>query len=171
VTDFLLGGWQFSGIGTYRSGLPVNVILSRAASSVPDGNADEHGGAAPQRPDLVYGVSTVPPGGRTIAHWINPAAFAIPQNGTWGNAGRNLIRGPELWQADVSLSKNFRVTERYSVDFRGEGFNIFNRAQFANPDGNFNTPNFGVITTTVNNGSATGSGTPRQFQFSLRLNF
>ena len=169
--DALLGGWQFSGIGIYRSGLPVNVILSRAASSVPDGNADEHGGAAPQRPDLVYGVSTIPPGGRKIGQYINPAAFAIPANGTWGNAGRNLIRGPELWQADISLSKSFRVTEHSSLDFRGEGFNIFNRAQFANPDGNFNTPNFGVITTTINNGSATGSGTPRQFQFSLRVSF
>jgi len=168
-SDHLIGGWQFSGIGTFRTGNPVNVILARTAASLPDGNSVSNG-ASFQRPDYVGGVSVIP-AKQTIFNWINPAVFAIPANGTFGSAGRNLIRGPSFWQADIALVKNFRITERYSLAFRAEGFNIFNRAQFADPAGNFSSPSFGQITTTVNNGNATGSGTPREFQLALRLFF
>ncbi len=171
VVNALLGGWQFSGIGKFRSGLPVNVALTRTAASVPDGNSDEHDSAPVQRPDLVPGVSLIPPGGQTINNWINPAAFATPANGTWGNAGRNLIRGPQFWQADIGLNKQFILNDRFSVAFRAEAFNVANRAQFGNPTGNLSSPSFRQITTTVNGSSATGGGTPRQFQFGLRLNF
>jgi hypothetical protein len=161
----LLGGWQFSVIGTARSGRPVTVTVARSVSSVPDGN-----NVSPQRPDLVPGVSVVP-SGETISHWIAPAAFARPADGTFGNAGRNLVRGPSLWQADVALHKRFPIRERFSLDFRVEAFNVFNRAQFGDPAaGDLSSPSFGRITTTVNDG-ATGSGTPRQIQFGLRLNY
>jgi hypothetical protein len=101
---------------------------------------------------------------------INPGAFSVPADGTFGNAGRNLVRGPSLWQADVGLDKRFPIRERVSLDFRAEAFNLFNRAQFGNPASDFSTASFGRITTTVNNG-ATGSGTPRQFQFVVRQNY
>lgn len=169
ISDFLLGGWQFSGIGTFRSGNPVNVTITRPASALPDGNSLQNGSSF-QRPDYVGSVSVVP-AHQSIANWINPLAFVTPATGTFGTAGRNLVRGPAFWQADIALVKNFRITERFSVDFRAEGFNVFNRAQFGDPNGNFSSPSFGQITTTVNNGSATGSGTPRQFQFALRLYF
>jgi hypothetical protein len=75
-------------------------------------------------------------------------------------------------QLDLSLTKSFRITERFITDFRAEAFNAANRAQFGDPNGSLdNLATFGHITTTVNNGSATGSGTPREFQFSLRLKF
>jgi hypothetical protein len=175
----LLGGISLNSIVTSRSGLPVNVVLSRPASAIPDGNNTEHDAGSPNlRPDLVPGVSLTPPAGSTIAQWINPAAFAVPANGTWGNSPRNLLRGPKLWQADLGMAKNFPVRERISMDFRAEIFNIFNRAQYGNPSGNFtacaNTPSacssFGNITSVVNSG-ATGSGTPRRMQFGLRINF
>jgi hypothetical protein len=105
-----------------------------------------------------------------VQQWINAAAFAVPGNGAWGSAGRNLVRGPSLWQADVGINKNFRISERFSLDFRAQAFNLFNRAQFGNPNSLFSSASFGRITTTVNNG-ATGSGTPRQLQFALRLNY
>ncbi|MCU1260984.1 MAG: hypothetical protein JWO80_3869 [Bryobacterales bacterium] len=164
VADLLAGGWSLSAIGIARSGLPVNVTLARPGASVPDGN-----NFSPQRPDLVAGVSVVPPS-QTVGNWINAAAFSSPANGTIGNAGRNLVRGPSLWQADLGLTKRFRITERFSMDFRAEAFNVFNRAQFGNPNGNISSGSFGRITTTVNDG-ATGSGTPRQFQFALRVNY
>ena len=102
--------------------------------------------------------------------WLNPAAFAIPASGTYGNAGRNAFRGPGLWQADFGVAKRFRVTEKFSLDFRGEAFNLFNRAQYGNPVSNISTSTFGRILTTANDG-ATGTGTSRQLQFMLRLNF
>jgi hypothetical protein len=183
VADFLLGGWSLTSIATARSGNPVNVTITRSAASLPDGLSLQNG-ATFQRPDYVSGVSVVP-ANQNINNWINPLAFTVPLNGTWGNAGRNLIRGPRFMQLDMGLTKNFRITERFSADFRAEAFNVTNRAQFADPSGSLGSPvtdpatgitsgidpNFGHITTTVNNGSATGSGTPREFQFSIRVKF
>jgi hypothetical protein len=160
----LFGGWELSGIGMARTGLPVNILVSREASDLPDGVADN------QRPNLVPGVSLTPPGGRTPNLRINSAAFSIPVPETWGNAGRNLVRGPGLWQTDVGLTKQFQPVENVALRFRGEVFNIFNRAQYGNPIGNVSDPNFGRITSLVNSG-ATGTGTPRQIQFSVRVSF
>jgi hypothetical protein len=167
--DALLGGWELSGTGTARSGIPVNVTITRDPSAVPDGLSIENG-ASFQRPNYVAGVSLVP-GNQSINNWINAAAFTIPANGTWGNAGRNLVRGPDFWQTDAALSRDFQINERLMLVFRVEAFNIFNRAQFGNPNGNFSSASFGRITTTVNGTSATGSGTPREFQFAVRLRF
>jgi hypothetical protein len=83
------------------------------------------------------------PANQSIANWINAAAFAVPANDTWGNAGRNLIRGPGFVQLDMGLTKTFRVTERVTTDFRAEAFNVANRAQFGDPNGNFSSPSFG----------------------------
>ena len=169
VGSALLGGWQWSGTTSARSGAPVNVIITRAASAVPDGLSLENGSSF-QRPNYVAGMSLVP-ANQTINNWINAAAFAIPAEGTWGNAGRNLVRGPWFWQADTAISRDFRIQERFIVLFRAEAFNVFNRAQFGNPNANFSSANFGQITSTVNGTSPTGSGTPRQFQFAMRLKF
>ena len=163
-TDAVFGGWQFSVIGMARSALPVTVTVDRSVASVPDGN-----NVSPQRPDVV-GNGSVIPFQQTTAGWINRAAFSAPADGTFGNGGRNVVRGPALWQADVGLDKRFPIRERLSLDFRVEAFNLFNRAQFGNPASDFSSPSFGRITTTVND-RATGSGTPRQFQFALRLNY
>jgi hypothetical protein len=169
IAQTVLGGWELTGLGSIRSGNPVNVIVSRSASSLPDGLSIQDGKVF-QRPNYVGGISLVP-ANQSITNWINPLAFAVPANGTWGNAGRNLVRGPRFMQADIGLTKSFPVTDRIAVAFRAEAFNVFNRAQFGDPNGNFSSPSFGQITSTVNNGSVTGSGTPREFQFALRLKF
>jgi hypothetical protein len=161
----LLGGWQFSGIGSARTGLPVNVTVDRSSSDLTDGYATN------QRPNVAPGVSLTPSGGPSPGGWINPAAFAVPAKGTWGNAGRNLARAPRLWQMDLSLSRNIELGERARLQFRAEAFNIFNRAQYGAPLADISAPpSFGRITSLVNNGP-TGSGTPRQVQFALRLTF
>ena len=164
LAQTILGGWELSGIGMARTGMPVNILDSRKASDLPDGVSDN------QRPNVVPGVSLTPPGGSTPNLWINRAAFSTPTPGTWGNAGRNLVRGPGLWQMDIGLTKQFQPTERIALRFRGEVFNLFNRAQYGNPIGNISDPNFGRITSLVNSG-ATGTGTPRQIQFSVRVSF
>jgi hypothetical protein len=164
LAQSVFGGWELSLIATARTGIPVNVTVDRSASAVPDGNTQT------QRPNLLLGNSLIPAAGSTVADWINPLAFAVPANGTFGNAGRNLVRGPGIWQADVSFGRKFRVNEHASMEFLASAFNLFNRAQFGLPAGDISSAAFGRITTTVNS-SVTGSGTPRQFQFMLRLAF
>ena len=166
VAGKVFGGWELSGIGAARTGVPVNVTISRSASSLPDGNT-----TSPQRPNLVPGVSLIPAGGQTPGDWINALAFSIPANGTWGNAGRNLVRAPGVWQIDTALTKRARITERINLEFRAEAFNLLNHAQYGLPNGNFSAAgSFGTITQPLNTG-ATGTGTPRQFQLMLRLSF
>jgi hypothetical protein len=117
VVGWLADGWELSGIGTARTGLPLTVTISRSASSLPDGNS-----TSPQRPNLVPGISVIPPGGQTPQNWINPAAFFIPANGTWGNAGRNLVRAPSISELDAALTKRNQITERLGLEFRAAVF-------------------------------------------------
>ncbi len=156
------GGWDLSGLFTARTGTPFSVTISRSAATVPSGQTQN------QRADYLGGDAYATNKGPGL--WLNPAAFALPANGTYGNSGRNRFRGPALWQADVGLSKAFRLTERVNLNFRTEAFNLFNRAQYGNPVNARNNSTFGRILTTANDG-ATGAGTSRQLQFMLRLNF
>jgi hypothetical protein len=161
----VFGGWTLNGLATARSGLPVNVTLSRSAATTP------YGYNTNQRPNLVPGVSLTPPGGSTPTQWINPAAFSVPLPGTFGNAGRNIVRGPGMNQLDLGLAKRAALGERASLQFRWEVFNVLNRAQYGQPSGNFTVPaQLGVIQSTINT-TPVGTGTPRQMQFAIRLMF
>ncbi len=164
----ILGSWEATSAVVARTGFPVNVMINRSAASVPDGNTSS------QRPDLVPGASLVPTGGRSIAQWINPLAFATPKDGTFGNAPRDLDRGPGAWQMDLGVTKRFLLTEMAHLEFRSEFFNLFNHSQYGLPQATFGVPGFGSITQTVNTTtpvSPVGSGTPREIQFALRLQF
>jgi hypothetical protein len=161
----IFGSWQVSSIVTAHTGFPVNVTVDRSAADTPDGNTNN------QRPDLVPGVSLTPPDGQTPWNWINPAAFAVPADGTWGDAPRNLVRAPGAWQIDLALAKSIAITERAQLQFKAETFNIFNHPQYGIPQANISAgPIFGTILSTVNTGPV-GTGTPRQMQFALRLTF
>jgi hypothetical protein len=150
-----------------RSGLPLNVTLSRSASALPDGINSN------QRPNVVPGQPLYP-SNQSPTLWLNPYAFSVPANGTWGNAGRNILRAPDFWQLDSSLEKRFPVTEKTYISFRADVFNIFNRAQLGNPSAKWTNPTagttYGQITSPYTT-SAVGTGTPRQMQFMLRLSF
>jgi hypothetical protein len=189
----LLGGWQLSSIVQSRSGLPTNIQLVSGFF----GN--------PMRPNL-----TGQPAHKATADWpngnFNPAAFQVPpgSDGIWndpttiGTVGRNALRGPGFFQLDFSLMKNFNVTERWTVQFRSDFFNVLNHPNFANPDGGICTGvayastttsadcainpltglrevngNFGQSTATVAtlSGGAISNGTARQVQFSLKVMF
>jgi len=160
--------WELTSVALARTGFPVNVLVNRSSASVPDGNSTD------QRPDLVPGISVTPPGGKSIGEWINPAAFAVPAPGTFGNAPRNIARGPGVWQIDLGVAKSIPLGERAHLEFRSEFFNIFNHPQFGLPQATFGVPGFGSITQTVNTTtpvSPIGSGTPREIQFALRFAF
>jgi Carboxypeptidase regulatory-like domain/TonB dependent receptor len=166
VMRAIFGGWQVTSIVVARTGFPVNVTVHRSAASVSDGNTNN------QRPDIVPGVPLIPSGGSTPAEWMNLAAFAVPVSGTFGNAGRDLIRGPNLWQIDCGAAKRIAFAERYQLQFRAEAFNIFNRAQLGAPQSDISAGpgEFGRIIQPVNT-SPIGAGTPRQIQLALRLEF
>ena len=170
-TDAILGGWGLSGFYTVRTGLPFNVTIARNAAALPDGVVTTPGRGAPaQRPDFIPGVPLYP-AGKNKNLWLNAAAFRAPANLVWGNLPRSAFRGPGLWQADLSIAKQARVTERFTAEFRAELFNLFNRAQYGNPQANFsNLGTFGRFTSVVNS-NPTGAGGPRQTQLMLRLRF
>jgi hypothetical protein len=165
VVNAVFGNWSISPVFTARTGLPINVTEDRSSSSVATGYTTD------QRPNRVPGVSLAPPGGRSINKWINPAAFALVATSAYGNASRNVARGPGLWQTDFALRKMIPLAESAQLQFRSEFFNIFNRAQYGLPLSDLSaTSTFGQILSTVNTGPI-GTGTPRQMQFSLRLEF
>jgi outer membrane receptor protein involved in Fe transport len=164
ITRVVLGRWSVTAIGTARSGLPVNVTEDRFSNSVATGYTTN------QRPNRVPGVSLTPPGGKSIGGWINPAAFSLVTDSGYGNAPRNIAHGPNLWQTDFGLAKRIPLTERAQLQFRNEFFNLFNRAQYGQPLADLSASTFGQIITTVNTGPV-GTGTPRQIQFALRLEF
>ncbi|HSZ61054.1 MAG TPA: TonB-dependent receptor [Terriglobales bacterium] len=173
IAGAIAGNWELTTTALARTGFPVNVLLP-SSYTAPDGNSGT------QRPDLVPGVYLTPPGGKSIAEWINPAAFTTPA-GDFGTAPRNLVRGPGTWQLDLGVAKTFPLTERARLEFRSEFFNIFNHPQLGPPQSTFNpadTTGFGSIITTLNLNTAivnpitpVGSGTPREIQFALRLAF
>lgn len=179
LASAVAGNWQLSTTALARTGFPVNVLMP-SSYTAPDG------ATGTERPDLVPGVSLIPPGGRTVNQWINPAAFAYP--GTYsstgfGDAPRDLVRGPGTWQIDLSADKAFPLREGQQFEFRSEFYNVFNHPQLGQPVAicsvSSSTPGcasgFGAITTTVNLNvspiTPVGSGTPREIQFALRYDF
>jgi hypothetical protein len=159
------GGWNWSGISTARTGLPVNISVTRAASTLLDGNA-----LSAQRPNLVPGVPLYLDYA-TTGLWLNPAAFAVPAAGTWGNLGKNVLRAPGLFQIDSSLSKKIRITERMGMELGFQFFNILNHPQLAAPSANISsTSSFGRILAPINT-SPIGAGTPRRVQVFARFSF
>jgi Carboxypeptidase regulatory-like domain len=167
----ILGGWGLAGIVSARSGMPVNITMSRKAGDLLDGNTSS------QRPNLVPGVS-IYAANQTITNWFNPAAFSLPAKGTWGNAGRYLGKGPDMFEVDSTLQKRFKVTEKLALNFRASAYNLFNHPVFANPSGSIGSltgsapvsAGFGRITKVINTG-AVGTGAPRRFEFMFRAEF
>jgi hypothetical protein len=171
IVNRIAGHWELTSTVVARTGFPVNVTIDRTA---PDGDT------ADQRPDRVPGVSLLPPGGRTVGRWINPAAFVAPAAGTFGDTPRDVARGPGAWQMDLGIGKHIPVSERVALDFRSEFFNIFNHPQYGLPQSDISPylageqGVFGNILSTVNTTtpvSPVGTGTPREIQFSLRVAF
>jgi hypothetical protein len=146
--------------------------MSRKSGDLLDGNTSS------QRPNLVPGVS-IYAGNQTITNWFNPAAFSLPAKGTWGNAGRYLGRGPDMFEVDSTLQKRFPITERLALNFRASAYNMFNHPVYSTPSGSIgaltgNPPSvsagFGRITKIINTG-AVGTGAPRRFEFMFRAEF
>ena len=190
--SWILGGWQANYIFQARSGAPFNLQvtgdLANLRGSAPSAPgtylrpnliADPfQAGPVPANPDPLC-QRTISQGGRaadatrTIASWINPCAFGIP-SGSFGNLGRNVFRGPAVYNMDLSLFKNFQVREGWKLQLRAEAFNVFNIQNWdtpANANLTLNT-NATTIAAGVAKISNLAQGTtPRQIQFGIRFVF
>jgi hypothetical protein len=214
LLDRLLGDWQLGGNLNVRTGLPIDVLITRpdilyrdnptglyyeSPVTGPSGQVESTavinvpgGGSSQQvrRPDLVPGVN--PYVATSTGYFLNPAAFAIPQPGTYGDLGRDALRGPGFAQFDATVSKRFRITEKVRLELRGDIYNLFNHPNFANPPSQLgdavpSSPGspglqpgsaltssaagtgYGLLSSTVS--QFIGLGTARQIQLALRLAF
>ncbi len=164
AVNALIGGWQWQGINTLQSGVPYTVTINTDRANTGQGS---------QRPDSV--APTIQP--KNLGCWYftsaNPACrallpsqadtFALPAQFTYGNLGRNTLRGDRLVQLDMSLIKGFKITESKSFEFRAQVFNLTNTASFASPSGNENLATGGQVTATRNQ--------PRLYEFGLKFSF
>lgn len=151
AVDALIGGFQLSGILTLRDGYPFTI-------QIPGDIANVTGAAtAFQRPNLVGEPFAGVPAGL----YFNPAAFSRPAPGTFGNLGRNTVEGRSAQQLDFSVLKVFRFSERQSLQFRAEAFNVLNHPTFGLPVSSFTDVNFGRIVGADN----------RELQFGLKYIF
>jgi hypothetical protein len=166
----LIGGWQFNGILTLRTGDAYTMSGTNC-----------HGVWSHCMPDYASGFAgsgnAAPAGGRSTAEWFNTANYVVAASNqatglaTGGDVGLQTLTGPPTETMDFSIFKGFRFTERVGLQFRGEALNLGNFAVLNNPDASLGDAkiyggngNFGTIT-----GAAVG--TERHIQFSLRLTF
>jgi len=158
--DRLVEGWQLSGIETVQSGLPFTPQLSYN----PSNDGDTRNPVRPSWNPAFAGPAILGLSGE----YFNPNAFIQPLPGTYGNVGRNVLQGPALTELDLSLAKKFSISERISLQFRAESFNVLNRT-------NLNTPNPVVFTAATGGPSPTAgvvtstSSSSRQLQLGLKL--
>lgn len=156
-----VNGWQLNVIAMHNSPTPFTISDSTNVSL--QANSPPISGFAASRPDAISDPNAGP---HTVDQWLSRGAFArlnpVTQAGRFGNAGRNIGRGPSLTNFDLSLVRNFQLTEAMRLQFRAESFNVANHANFGLPVSDLNSTNFGRIFS---------AAPPRLMQFALKLNF
>jgi hypothetical protein len=161
ATKFLLDGWQVNGILTLSGATPFTVYDTTNVSL--QGSHPEVTGFFSSRPDLIADPNA---GESTVERWVSPQAFRrlnpATEAGKFGNAGRNIARGPGLGNFDFALLKDFAFSERMKLQFRAECFNLTNHANFSLPVNDLASPSFGRILE---------AGPSRTVQFGLKLFF
>ncbi|MCI0488149.1 MAG: TonB-dependent receptor [Blastocatellia bacterium] len=154
----LVTGWQTLGIVTLQTGRPFTVALLPEIDNSNTGRSSL-GFGANDRPNVVGNPDV---SNRTPDRWFDTTAFAFPEFGSFGNAGRNILEGPGFQNVNASLLKNTKIGESLNLQFRAEFFNLFNHPNFSLPDNFLGSPTFGRILS---------AGSPRRIQFGLKLLF
>lgn len=179
----ILSDWQLSPLLQARSGQPLGAIsigVDNSLTGLTGGTAGENDRPVQIMPDVYApsaGCSPAP-----CVQWLNKAAFATPGTaldpvGSYGNVGRNAIRGPHFVNFDLSLVRTFKMTERFSLQVRAEAFNLFNHPNFVGgyaPSGLYAGQSYGTLSQTLNAanfGQITGAYDPRILQFAMKLFF
>ncbi|MFN7933428.1 MAG: carboxypeptidase regulatory-like domain-containing protein [Bryobacteraceae bacterium] len=160
--DWILGGWQLSGILTMQTGSPFGVTVVNGPRDLLGDNADGKN----LRADIIGDINLpaaqkgTPAVGQRGIQWFNTAAFAAPARFTYGNSSRTLMLGPGYFHLDTSVSKNWRIMERFRLQFRWEAFNTTNTPNFGLPGSGFGGGGFGI---------AGAGASDREMQFALKL--
>jgi hypothetical protein len=184
VAQTALGGWQVAGVTTVRSGEAFDAVLNFDPTNT---------GAFPARPDIIHNPQdfsfNIPgqkalgcgSGHQTLSCWFNQAAFVLPQLAPgqssahlFGDAGRAILRGPDLVDFDFSAYKTFQLGERFGLVFRAEFFNLFNHPAFGLPNLGSGGGSGAAGFTNAAGGAAITSTVPdnqREVQFGLKLQF
>ena len=149
---YVFQGWELGALSVIQSGLPFTVTVPGSPSNT---------GAA-SRANAIAGADPSVPN-QSITNWFNPAAFSVPPAFTWGTLGRNTLRGPGIFNIDLSASKKFKFSEARRLEFRAEFFNSMNHPQFGLPAATIGVGGVGTITSTQR--------ANRQIQFALRYAF
>jgi hypothetical protein len=152
----MINGWELTGITNWRSGFPYSVFsnVDNSLTGIGSDRADYIGGRASLDPNRSHG--------QLIQQYFNVAAFVPNAIGTFGNSGKNILRGPRSFNTDMGLLKDFPIFERVSTQFRAEFFNVFNNVNFSQPQNYLGSSSTGQITS---------AGNPRILQFALKLMF
>ena len=143
VPGRIVEGWLLTGQTIWQTGFPVNLEDSNELSLVCSTTFAFY--SCPDRPDVVSAPAYLDPRASATHQWFSAASFTDNAVGTLGNAGRGLVRGPGYWGTNFSVQKNTKITEGTNFQMRIEFFNLFNHANFANPDGDFGSATFGQI--------------------------
>jgi hypothetical protein len=152
------GGWQISGVTVFQSGQPLSVWRGDDVAGVGD-NFNQPWNVVGDTSVAHQAFSSSPGDGN---FYFNPKAFAEPKPGTFGNAGRNILRGPRFQSWDLALFKNMKASERVKAQLRWEIFNFPNHPNLNNPDTNPKSSTFGQVTQKTGN---------RAMQVALKLSF
>ncbi len=162
IVDRIVGGWQFSTITTIQSGMPLDSTSwdSAGTNFSPSSN----------RLNCVAGVNPYLPNPNQNAY-LNPAAFSNPLTGTYGNCGRNNLRGPRQVNIDFSTIKDFHITERQALQFRMEMFNAPNHVELGSPNFSWGNSNPGGAPASSFGWDHSTATSMRQIQFALKYNF
>jgi len=178
VAEKIAGGWHLNWVLNRLSGSPFS--LSSDGTSV---NAPGNSQTATQTGPLNYvgGKAGWVLSGTTwtlkcttpACYYFDPTSFAVTTGVQFGNTGRNLVRGPGFFNVDMSIFRDFRITERIKFELKGTAFGLTNTPHFGNPNANISGSNFGAITSTVNLGGsdATGTGGERQIMVGAKFTF
>jgi hypothetical protein len=164
--SWLAGGWQFNAVMSKISGTPFTVTSAGTSLNAP-GNT--------QTADQVKAKVKILGGIGRGDSYFDPTAFAPVTAVRYGNVGRNTLRGPGVFNLDASLFRNFKLTEKWALQFRSEVFNLTNTPAFNNPGANASGPTRNADGSIINtNGFSeitSAQGTERQFRFALKLLF
>jgi len=173
VISQIVNGWELSGTIDWQTGSPFSVFsgFDNSLSGMLTDRADLAPGYTVQKAILGSGRSHA----AEVAEWFNTDAFQANAIGTFGDTGKNILRGPRFFQADLAAVKNAKLSDRLSLEFRAEFFNAFNNVNFGKPDGNFADlgATYGEITGLAGASSSNTYGTaqPRIIQFAMKLAF
>ncbi len=158
--EMVFGNWQVSAVTVFQTG---QFLTPSFSGSDPSNTRTTSG-----RPDRISNAGLA---NQSINLWFNPADFAVPPIGRFGDSARGVIIGPGLQNVNFGLYRNFKFIEKVNLQFRMTATNFFNHPNFANPSTNISSATVGAITGLQGSRFDTLGGGPRVIQLGARIDF